>query len=130
MSKTTSQHDGVPGATIGRAKQQFRFTDEQFIWRFSPNQTDPELLEAIFVGREPLLQNVLEKIADSATSGSTHHVLLYGPRGIGKSHFLSLLHHRLIEDAKLADAVRTARLNEDETTTSMVQFMVRSYRSL
>jgi tetratricopeptide (TPR) repeat protein len=55
---------------------------------------------------------------------------LYGPRGIGKSHFLSLLHHRLIEDAKLADAVRTAWLNEDETTTSMVQFLVRIYRSL
>lgn len=130
MSELTSQHDGVPGPTIGRAKQQLRFTDEQFIWRFSPNQTDPKLLEVTFVGREPLLQNVLEKIADSATSGSTHHVLLYGPRGIGKSHFLSLLHHRMMEDAKLSDAVRTAWLNEDETTTSMVQFLVRIYRSL
>jgi tetratricopeptide (TPR) repeat protein len=130
MNNATCEHDGVRGTTIGRAKQQFRFTDEQFIWRFSPNQTDPELLEAIFVGRDPLLQNVLEKIADSATSGSTHHVLLYGPRGIGKSHFLALLHHRLIEDAKLADAVQTARLNEEETTTSMVQLLVRIYRSL
>ena len=65
------------------ASDQLRFTDEQFIWRFSPNQTDPELLEAIFVGREPLLQNVLEKIADAAASGATHHVLIYGPRGIG-----------------------------------------------
>ena len=46
-----------------KAKKQLRFTDEQFIWRFSPNQTDPKLLEAIFVGRESLLQNVVEKIA-------------------------------------------------------------------
>ena len=112
------------------ASDQLRFTDEQFIWRFSPNQTDPELLEAIFVGREPLLQNVLEKIADSASSEATHHVLIYGPRGIGKSHFTSLLHHRLVADEKLSESVHIAWLNEDETTTSMVQLLVRIYRSL
>jgi tetratricopeptide (TPR) repeat protein len=112
------------------AQNGLRFTDEQFIWRFSPNQTDPGLLEAIFVGREPLLRNVLEKIADSATSGATHHVLVYGPRGIGKSHFISLLHHRLINDSKLRDSIQIAWLNEDETTTSMVQLLVRIYRSL
>ncbi len=112
------------------ASDQLRFTDEQFIWRFSPNQTDPKLLEAIFVGREPLLQNVLEKIADSATSGATHHVLIYGPRGIGKSHFTSLLHHRLAIDGHLSESVRVAWLNEDETTTTMVQLLVRIYRSL
>lgn len=107
-----------------------RFTDEQFIWRFSPNRTDPGLLEAIFVGREPLLQNVLEKIANSATTGATHHVLTYGPRGIGKSHFISLLHHRLINDANLRDSIQIAWLHEDETTTSMAQLLVRIYRSL
>ncbi len=130
MSDTASDSKGTDSAVGGSAKEQLRFTDEQFIWRFSPNQTDPKLLEAIFVGREPLLQNVLEKIADSATSGSTHHVLLYGPRGIGKSHFTSLLHHRLLGDPKLSDAVHIAHLNEDETTTSMVQLLVRIYRSL
>ncbi len=112
------------------AREQLRFTDEEFIWRFSPNQTDPELLEAIFVGREALLQNVLEKIADAAAGDATHHVLLYGPRGIGKSHFTSLLHYRMLTDAKLCESVHIAWLNEDETTTSMVQLLVRIYRSL
>jgi tetratricopeptide (TPR) repeat protein len=131
MNDSTSQNDGrSASARTSLGKEQLRFTDEQFIWRFSPNQTDPELLEAIFVGREPLLQNVLEKIADAATSGSTHHVLLYGPRGIGKSHFTSLLHYRLSSDTNLTEAVHIARLNEDETTTSMVQLLVRIYRSL
>ncbi len=131
MNNCNSMNDDSPAsASIGAGKQQLRFTDEQFIWRFSPNQTDPELLEAIFVGREPLLQNILEKIADAATSGSTHHVLLYGPRGIGKSHFTSLLHHRLLSDKNLSEALHIAHLNEDETTTSMVQLLVRIYRSL
>ena len=120
----------MSGSQKDKAIEQMRFTDEQFIWRFSPNQTAPELLEAIFVGREPLLQNVLEKIADSAGSRSTHHVLLYGPRGIGKSHLTALLHHRIRRDEKLDDAVHVAWLNEDETTTSMVQLLVRIYRAL
>ena len=130
MSNTDNNKEKTGSVAEGSAKEQLRFTDEQFIWRFSPNQTDPELLEAIFVGRESLLQNVLEKIADSANNHSTHHVLLYGPRGIGKSHFTSLLDHRLRGDPKLNEAVRIARLNEDETTTSMVQLLVRIYQSL
>ena len=107
-----------------------RFTDEQFIWRFSPNQTDSELLEAIFVGRENQIQTVLEKIKDCADQGSSHRVLLYGPRGIGKSHFTALLHHRIRDNAKLSKKVHLANLNEDETTTSLVQFLVRIYRAL
>lgn len=125
-------NEGVPSYSVdsGRDEELLRFTDQQFIWRFSPVRTAPELLEAIFVGREPLLQNVLEKIADAATSDSTHHVLLHGPRGIGKSHLVSLLHHRLLGDAAINDAIQIAHLNEEETTTSMVQLLVRIYRSL
>jgi len=130
MSKKESDNQKTSYTAVDSIQEQLRFTDEQFIWRFSPNQTDPELLEAIFVGREPLLQNVLEKIADSVSNGSAHHVLLFGPRGIGKSHFASLLHHRLLHDPKLSERLNLARLNEDETTTSLVQLLVRIYRAL
>ncbi len=107
-----------------------KFTDENFIWRFSPSQTNPELLEAIFVGRENLLQNVVEKMAESANTASKHHVLLYGPRGIGKTHFISLLKHRIVNNPNINPKVRIAWLNEDETTVSLVQLLVRIYRSL
>ncbi len=131
MNASTSQSDITPSdESTQAAKKRLCVSNEQFVWRFSPSQTDPKLLEAIFVGRESLLQNVLEKIHDSATSGSTQHVLLWGPGGIGKSHFLSLLFHRLNKDKQLHDAIRIAKLNEDETSTSMVQFLVRVYRSL
>ena len=131
MNASTSQSDITPSdESTQAAKKRLCVSNEQFVWRFSPSQTDPKLLEAIFVGRESLLQNVLEKIHDSATSGSTQHVLLWGPGGIGKSHFLSLLFHRLNNDKQLHDAIRIAKLNEDETSTSLVQFLVRVYRSL
>jgi DNA-binding transcriptional ArsR family regulator len=131
MNTSASQLPGMSTeVSVPAANGRILHPDERFIWRFSPNQTVPELLEAIFVGREPLLQNVIEKIQDSATSGATHHVLLWGPPGIGKSHFLSLLFHRLKKDETLRDTVRLARLNEGETTTSMVQLLVRVYRCL
>ena len=44
--------------------------------------------------------------------------------------FLSLLFHRLNNNKQLHDAIRIAKLNEDETSTSMVQFLVRVDRSL
>lgn len=111
-------------------REQLLSTNQPFISRFSPNQTNPRLLEAISIGRESLLQNVLEKLADSANSAATHHVLVYGPRGVGKSHLTALLHHRLVNDAKLSNSVQVAWLHEDETTTSIAQLLVRVYRSL
>ena len=105
-------------------------SNRNFIWRFTPSRTDPELLEAIFVQREPLLGDVLERIKDSAQSGNKHHILLVGPRGIGKTHFVALAYSRVRKDPELEDAVRIAWLNEDETTTSFVQLLVRIYRAL
>jgi len=113
-----------------QARQELQFTDDQFIWRFSPNQTDPKYLEAIFVGRENLLATLQGKIEESATTAARHHVLLYGPRGIGKSHLISMLYHRIRYDDKLCGKIHIARLNEDETTTSMVQLLVRIYKAL
>ena len=105
-------------------------SDNDFIWRFTPSRTDPELLEAIFVQREPLLVDLLERVAESATTASKHHVLLIGPRGFGKTHLITLLNHRLSKDAAMSDRIRVAWLLEDETITSFVQLLKRIYEVL
>lgn len=105
-------------------------TDSDFIWRFTPSRTDPELLEAIFVQREPLLVDLLERVAESATTASKHHVLLIGPRGFGKTHLITLLNHRLSKDVAMSDRIRVAWLLEDETITSFVQLLKRIYEVL
>ena len=101
-----------------------------FIWRFTPSRTDPALLEAIFVQREALLDNVLERISESATTGNKYQILLIGPRGFGKTHFVSLLRHRVSQNKTLSRKLRIAWLNEDETTTSFLQLLLRMYRAL
>lgn len=105
-------------------------SDDDFIWRFTPSRTDPQLLEAIFVQREPLLVDLLERVAESATTASKHHVLLIGPRGFGKTHLITLLNHRLSKDATMSDRIRVAWLLEDETITSFVQLLKRIYEVL
>ncbi len=101
-----------------------------FIWRFTPSRTEPQVLEEIFVQRHDMLAEIVERVRESATTGNKHHILLIGPRGIGKTHLIALLHHRITQEPKLSDKVRIAWLLEDETITSFVQLLKRTYELL
>jgi Ca2+-binding RTX toxin-like protein/DNA-binding transcriptional ArsR family regulator len=102
----------------------------EFIWRFTPSRTEPDLLEEIFVQRQGLLADLVERVRESALTGTKHQVLLIGPRGIGKTHLIALLHHRITQDPELAERVRIAWFLEDETITSFVQLLKRTYELL
>ena len=85
--------------------------------RYSPGNMDRESLEALFVGRDDVMQSVLSRIMKSVGSTHKHYVLLVGPRGSGKTHLLALAHHLLmdrIDSAKARDKVAVALLNEEE----------------
>ncbi len=101
-----------------------------FIWRFTPSRTEPRLLEEIFVQRRDLLADIVERVRESAVTGNKHQILLIGPRGIGKTHLIALLHHRIAQDPALSDRVRIAWFLEDETITSFVQLLKRTYELL
>jgi tetratricopeptide (TPR) repeat protein len=101
-----------------------------FVSRFSPNRTDPAVLEAIFVQRHRLAEVWLERLRDSVLTGVKHHLLAVGPRGCGKSHLVALLVGRLRKDPAVMERVRIAWLPEDETTTSFWKFLLRILRAL
>jgi DNA-binding transcriptional ArsR family regulator len=98
------------------------------ISRFSPSRMSPETLRAIFVQRHDLLARILEGIRDSAGSQARHHVLLVGPRGVGKTHLISLVNHetRALEDPR----IRVAWLMEDETSETFVDLLARIWTAL
>jgi len=62
---------------------------------YRPQQTRPEDLEAIFVAREPLVNDILTRLGQWRPSGSRQHYLLIGPRGIGKTCVLQIIQHRV-----------------------------------
>ncbi len=101
-----------------------------FISQFSPQRTDPEALEQILVQRHELLAESVGKIRESVLTRNKHHLLVIGPRGAGKTHLTTLIHHRLTRQADLGDKMRFAWLNEDETSTSFLKLLIRIYRDL
>jgi len=99
--------------------------------RFNPSIMPAELLEQTFVQREQLAQRLVSLFEDSAQGRSKHHVLLVGPRGIGKSHFVALLYHRLRRSETAASKLKIAWLAEDEWgITSFLDLLVKVLRAL
>ena len=97
--------------------------------RFSPATMPHELLEKTFVQREKLAERLTQVLAESALRKSKHHILLIGPRGIGKSHLVALVYHRLKRCADVAGKLAIAYLREDEWgITSFLDLLLRILR--
>jgi len=74
----------------------------------------PETLEAILVQRHALAEHLVELIRVSALTDNKHFQLLIGPRGIGKTHLVSLIYHRVAKMEDLQDKLLIAWLQEEE----------------
>ena len=102
--------------------------------RYSPGNMDRESLENLFVGRHDAMEDVLSRVTRSLRSLEKHYILLVGPRGSGKTHFLALAYHRLMDQVEVADAhdsVAVAMLNEEEWgVASFLDLVVRILRAL
>ena len=62
---------------------------------FTPSLLEPDTLERLFVAREPILTDLVARAAKATAARTRAHRLLVGPRGAGKTHLLSLAHHRI-----------------------------------
>jgi len=88
-------------------------------------------LEAIFVQRESLASRIVELIRDSILTSAKHHVLLVGPRGIGKTHLVAIAYHRIKEMGDLSKRLLIAWLREEEWgVTSFLDLLMRIFRVL
>ncbi len=85
-----------------------------FLSRFTPSLMPQEALEDIFVQRERLAARTVQQVRDSALTGPPSHTLFVGPRGIGKTHLVSLIYHRVKALPELGGHLAVAWLPEDE----------------
>ena len=116
--------------STGTSKAAVGPNDRKTIWVFTPNRTDPKDLEFILVQRQDLIQDAVERVRESALTDHKHHLLFVGPRGCGKTHLVTLIVSRLSQDRGLADHLRIAWLNEDETCTTLLELLFKIHSAL
>jgi tetratricopeptide (TPR) repeat protein len=98
---------------------------------FTPSLMSPETLEQIFVQREDIANNLVDRIIRSVTTPAKHYSLLIGARGIGKTHLVSLVYYRIQQRQELQDKIIVAWLREEEWgVDSWLDLVVRIFRAL
>lgn len=103
----------------------------KYLSHFTPSMMSPETLEAMFVKREALLARCVNDVATSVLTSAKLHHLYIGSRGIGKTHLISLLHHRLSQRQDVMDRALIAWLREEEWgITNFFEFILRILRTL
>ena len=88
-------------------------------------------LESTTVGREEMVNDLVEKLGRSKKKKTHQHYLFVGPRGVGKTHLLSLLVHRLNEAEETAGQFTVVRFAEEtHRLLSFADFLLRICESL
>jgi hypothetical protein len=82
-----------------------------------------------------LVQDIFEKIILSATTEAKHYALLVGMRGMGKTHLVALIYHRLLAEfektPELKEKLAIAWLREEEWgVDSWLDFVSRILRAM
>jgi tetratricopeptide (TPR) repeat protein len=79
---------------------------------YNPRAESHETLEAVFVGRGDIVDEVLADLARQAGAASRQHWLIRAPRGFGKTHFAGILYHRVRKHPQLGAAYLPVWLSE------------------
>jgi tetratricopeptide (TPR) repeat protein/DNA-binding CsgD family transcriptional regulator len=102
-----------------------------FLSRFTPSLMSSEALEAIFVQRHQLADDLLNAIVESASTKNKHFRLLIGARGIGKTYLIALIYHRVINSSELQDKLIVAWMREEEWgISSFLDLLLRIFRAI
>lgn len=91
---------------------------------YTPSNTDPEILEHIFVQRHRMLEQIVAWCEESITTKKKNHLLFVGSRGSGKTHLISMVINRLKNKVKLQDKMIIIWLGEDDVITNLVDLML------
>jgi tetratricopeptide (TPR) repeat protein/DNA-binding MarR family transcriptional regulator len=80
----------------------------------------------MFVAREPMLEDLVGRIKQAATSQSRNHTLIVGPRGSGKTHLIALAFYKAQDLVGVGAQVKLARLPEDPWKIGSYQHLLQA----
>lgn len=68
------------------------------LYRYSPENIPQEVLKNIFVGRDDIFEKTFKELETAGKNKTPRFYLIVGSRGIGKSHFLIMLYHKIKQE--------------------------------
>ncbi len=68
------------------------------LYRYSPENIPHEVLKNIFVGRDDLFEKTFKELEKAGKNKTPRFYLIVGSRGMGKSHFLIMLYHKVKQE--------------------------------
>lgn len=82
---------------------------------YSPTHSAPELLEQLTISEErhQLIDTLVTAVKSELNNQTHQHQLLIGARGMGKTHTLTLVYHRLSQDLSVWQRIYPVILPED-----------------
>jgi hypothetical protein len=84
------------------------------LYRYNPDRIPPEELEATFVRREKVLEQIVDDLRRQVGAKANQHFLVTGPRGVGKTNLLLMLRLRIQADEQLRGSYLTIKTAEEE----------------
>ena len=102
-------------------------TTRSDIWTYNPDQMERDELLATLVGRDDMIQRLLDQLRTAMEEPQTwRHILVYGRRGTGKTTLLRALQYHLEDDEELSRRVIPIAFSEEENSiTSVHGFLCR-----
>lgn len=98
---------------------------------YNPASQSPEQLLELFIDRKNLLQRILTIIRANSPDRPQQHLILLGPRGMGKTTLLTAIHHSVIADASLnADWIPVQFYEEQYGIGDLADFWLEAIRHL
>ncbi len=84
------------------------------LYKYNPTQISPQELDATFVGRECLIEEILSKLNQQAQAKSNQNYFIIGPKGIGKTNTLLILKNRIQSNKALSRGYLPLNFSEEE----------------
>ncbi len=98
---------------------------------YNPASQDPEQLLAEFIDRKGLLERILDIIRHNGPDQPQQHLMLIGPRGMGKTTLLCAIKHRVDLDPELKAAWLPLLFQEEQYNIGdLADFWLESIRHL
>lgn len=97
---------------------------------FSAKSVNPEILEKLLIGREKTADYLLDSVKAIAEHGNNQQILVIGQRGMGKTHLLRVLFHKIQDYINEKKIVVAYFAEEEYGVANYFDFLMRIVNAL